>query len=70
MLQVWISVKFRIFGWTIGTLQEAYVANYDGKDIVWTPVTPYSAPPATAKTLVNTMGVMLAVQSELNLGAE
>jgi hypothetical protein len=69
MLQVWISVKFRIFGWTIGTVQESYVANYTGSDVEWTAVTPYADPPAAAKTLVNTNGVMLAVQADLNLGA-
>ncbi len=71
MLQVWLKVKFRIFGWTLGTVEESYVAAFDGKTVQWTPV-PWSDvdPPVTAKTLVNTNGVTLAILADLNLGAE
>ena len=63
MLAVWISVKFRIFGWDLGFLKKQFAASYDGKNITFTEVTPYTDPPAGAKVLLNERGVLLSVNA-------
>ena len=63
MLAVWISVKFRIFGFDLGYVKKQYAAGYDGKNVTFTEVTPYTDPPAGAKVLLDERGVRLTINA-------
>jgi hypothetical protein len=63
MLQVWIKVKFRIFGFDLGTVQKMYGAAYDGKQVTFVEQTPWVDPPKEAKVLLNERGVTLTINA-------
>ena len=64
MFNIWLSIKFRAFGITFVTIEQAWSLSYDGTNITFEPVA-WSAPPADAKTLVDEHGILLAVQAAL-----